>query len=137
MSSLDLRSVPSERARYRHGMRTSSTLLVALALLIVGCSSTSETTTTTTTTATTTTTTIPDPESALFIDAEGMCRTLDLMVAGGVPAPQAAAAMLDVDLASATSTERAEYGDLLASSPQTTCPEHRLYAEDVTYWLGF
>ncbi|MFO7700764.1 MAG: hypothetical protein R6W79_09205 [Acidimicrobiia bacterium] len=115
-------------------MRTSSTLLVALALLIVGCSSTSEATTTTTTT---TTTTIPDPDSALSIDAEGMCRTLDLMVAGGVPAPQAAAAMLDVDLASATSTERAEYGDLLASSPQTTCPEHRLYAEDVTYWLGF
>ncbi|HSJ71080.1 MAG TPA: hypothetical protein VLA29_05460 [Acidimicrobiia bacterium] len=109
-------------------MRTPLTLLVALALLVVGCSSTSDTTTTTT---------IPDPNNTLSIDAEGMCRTLDLMVAGGVPAPQAATAMLDVDLVDATSTKRAAYGDLLASSPQTTCPEHRLYAEDVTYWLGF
>ncbi len=110
-------------------MRTTLMTIIALALLVVGCSSTSDTTTTTPSTTI--------PESTLSIDAEGMCRTLDLMVAGGVPAPQAAAAMLEVDLADATSTERAEYGDLLATSPQTTCPEHRLYAEDVTYWLGF
>lgn len=108
-------------------MRTSLTMVFALALLVVGCSSTPDTTTTT----------IPESTSSLSIDAEGMCRTLDLMVAGGVPAPQAAAAMLEVDLAGAASAERAEYGDLLASSPTTTCPEHRLYAEDVTYWLGF
>jgi nitrous oxide reductase accessory protein NosL len=112
--------------RYRHHMRTYITMLVALVLLVVGCSSTSDTTTT-----------VPDRTLVLGLDAEAMCRTLDLMVAGGVPAPQAAAAMLDVDLAQATSTERVGYGDLLAASPQEACPEHRLYAEDVTYWLGF
>lgn len=124
-------------------MTTQRLLIVGLlvALVLAACSGgESESTTTTTVAEPATTIAADEPEDdraeGLGIDEEGMCRTLELLLAGGATGPAAAGAMRFVDLAEATPGETFAYGQLLLGAPQTTCPELREYALEVAYWLG-
>jgi ABC-type Fe3+-hydroxamate transport system substrate-binding protein len=112
----------------RHLTRSSIVLVLAIALLGAACTSSTEESVDTATTTT--------------IDAEAerttaMCRTLDLLSNAGATPGSASLAITDTDLVGLTTTEQAEYGDLLISAPRAECTEHIAYADEIAYWLGF
>lgn len=123
-------------------------VVILAAFVAAGCTSSTEDSTSTTVVVDLT------DEQQAFIDAfessapngadsaaalevgESLCVNLELLQAAGTPPGHAADAIEQVLLADATSTEKAEFGVVLAVAPVTLCEDLARYGEAVTYWLG-
>ena len=118
---------------------------VALSLIVAACSSSASDDSTTTTTGPGSSTLAPpsggDVPSTTIPEVVPtpleMCHTLAIMFNAGVYPPVAAESIRVTDLEDATIRERALYGGVLSLAPPTACPEYSVYAEEVSYWLGF